>query len=594
MGNEESGMRNEEREVRNESVEKSQEAGGVSSNSAASSLRLPVLSCMLLLLFLALYRLVLNVYTPLMDPSESRYAVFAKNMAESGNWWTPTYNYYGAETVFVGKPPLAFQMSLAFCKMLGISIFATRIPAFLSAVLILWLVWRNVKKWRDVQCAQCAILLTCCSFLFFMYAGQTMTDLILTATITGAIFSYIGFEQELAISNDQLAIDASATPKSPATRTDRVGSQLEVGRAETGLFGDKTSSSRPCGSAPQLAAFYSVMFFVWIALGVLIKGPVAIVMSGLPVFFYVLINNRWKNLKYHAWVLGTIAFIAIIVPYYWIVSIKHPDFLQYFIIEENFNRFLFKGSASRFGTARESFYGVSFVWFLVLNLPTVFLLQLYPSKNRKRIYVWSLFKDPLTGMSALTCISLVLFWALTSRVLITYLLPTIPFFAVFLATRFTDAGLMKQDGFVKKIYLFLISWLLLLPALFTAAVYMGVYYSAELASPIVADAVKTIENHPEFSDRDYYFAVLSPHFAEYYYKSKTKFHDMESFKSSLENSKNDWLFVTERQEKDYNNPVNRKLVYQKGQWRLYAPEEINDPTPQAGNVENDSNILPDN
>ena len=69
---------------------------------------------------------------------------------------------------------------------------------------------------------------------------------------------------------------------------------------------------------------------------------------------------------------------------------------------------------------------------------------------------------------------------------------------------------------------------------------------------------------------------------------------MESFKSSLENSKNDWLFVTERQEKDYNNPVNRKLVYQKGQWRLYVPEEINDPTPQAGNVENDSNILPDN
>lgn len=557
-------MRNEEREVRNESVEKSQEAGGVSSNSAASSLRLPALSCMLLLLFLALSRLVLNVYTPLMDPSESRYAVFAKNMAESGNWWTPTYNYYGAETVFVGKPPLAFQMSLAFCKMLGTSVFATRIPAFLSAVLILWLVWRNVKKWRDVQCAQCAVLLTCCSFLFFMYAGQTMTDLILTATITGAIFSYIGFEQELAISNDQLAINASATQKSPATRNS------------------------------QLAASYSVMFFVWIALGVLIKGPVAIVMSGLPVFFYVLINNRWKNLKYHAWVLGTIAFIAIIVPYYWIVSIKHPDFLQYFIIEENFNRFLFKGSASRFGTARESFYGVSFVWFLALNLPTVFLLQLYPSKNRKKIYVWSLFKDPLTGMSALTCISLVLFWALTSRVLITYLLPTIPFFAVFLATRFTDAGLMKQDGFVKKVYLFLISWLLLLPALFTAAVYMGVYYSAELASPIVADAVKTIENHPEFSDRDYYFAVLSPHFAEYYYKSKTKFHDMESFKSSLENSKNDWLFVTERQEKDYNNPVNRKLVYQKGQWRLYAPEEINDPTPQAGNVENDSNILPDN
>ena len=82
--------------------------------------------------------------------------------------------------------------------------------------------------------------------------------------------------------------------------------------------------------APLPPSIYSVLFFVFIALGVLVKGPVAIVMSGLPVFFYVLINNRWKNLKYHAWVLGTIAFLAIVVPYYWIVSVKHPDFLQYF------------------------------------------------------------------------------------------------------------------------------------------------------------------------------------------------------------------------------------------------------------------------
>ena len=38
-----------------------------------------------------------------------------------------------------------------------------------------------------------------------------------------------------------------------ATRTDRVGSRVDVGSAETGLFGDKTSSSCPCGFAPQLA-----------------------------------------------------------------------------------------------------------------------------------------------------------------------------------------------------------------------------------------------------------------------------------------------------------------------------------------------------
>ncbi len=528
---------------------------------------LPTAFILLLTVFIVT-RLVLNVFTPLMDPSESRYAVFAKNMTLTGNWWSPTYNYQGAETIFVGKPPLAFQMNMACCKALGISKFAARLPAFLSSLLILWLVWFFVKKWRDSQCAACAVLLTSCSFLFYMYAGQCMTDLILTATVVGAIFSYMGFERELAISNEQLAIDISASQNPLAT----------------------PYSTAYC----LLPTAYSVLFFVFIALGVLIKGPVAIVMAGLPVFFYVLINNRWKNLKYHAWIWGTIAFLAIVVPYYWIVSIKHPDFLQYFIIEENFNRFLFKGSASRFGTARESFRGVSFLFFLALNLPTVFLMQLLPSKNRKKMYVWSLFKDPLAGMSALTCITLTLFWALTSRVLITYLLPTIPFFAVFLAVRFRDSGLLAQPGFSKTLNAFVTSWLIALPILFAVTVYAAIYHTAEMASPIIADAVKEIQKDSQLSRRNYYFAGLSPHFAEYYYNDKTKFHVPESIKDSLNNSKNDWLFITRSQEQRLSKPIDRKLVFQKGQWSVYAPIEADIKLKQRSDAAPPAAIFPEN
>ena len=517
-----------------------------------------------ILFFLAISRLVLNIYTPLMDPSEARYAVFAKNMTLTGNWWSPTYNYEGVETVFVGKPPLAFQMSKICCDALGLSEFATRLPAFLSAILILWLIWHFVKKWRDNQCAIYAVLLTCCSFLFYMYAGQTMTDLILTATVVGAIFSYMGFERELAMSKEQLANDASA---SPTPNSSLLTPNYKV---------------------------YSVLFFIWIALGFLVKGPVAIVMAGLPVFFYVLINNRWKNLKYHVWLWGTIVFLAIVVPYYWLVSVKHPDFLQYFIIEENFNRFLFKGSASRFGTARESFRGVSFLWFLVLNLPTVFLLQLYPSNNRKKMYQLDMFKDPLTGMAALTCITLTLFWALTSRVLITYLLPTIPFFAVFLAVRFRDSGLLEQTSFSIKLKTFLTSWLIILPILFAGIVYTAIYNTAEMASPIIADAVKEIEKDSDLSKRNYYFAMTTPHFAEYYYKSKTRFHVPESFENSLDNSKNNWLFVTQKQEKNFGKSIDRKLVFQKGLWSVYAPIESGFPQKQSDNVEIPSAVPPEN
>ena len=527
---------------------------------------LPTAFILLLTVFIV-SRLILNVFTPLMDPSESRYAVFAKNMTLTGNWWSPTYNYQGVETIFVGKPPLAFQMSMACCKALGISEFAARLPAFLSSLLILWLVWLFVKKWRDSQCAACAVLLTSCSFLFYMYAGQCMTDLILTATVVGAIFSYMGFEKSC---------------------------ELRVASCENN---NETLAPTPHSSLltpNSQSTVYSILFFIWIALGVLIKGPVAIVMAGLPVFFYVLINNRWKNLKYHAWIWGTIAFLAIIVPYYWIMSIKHPDFLQYFIIEENFNRFLFKGSASRFGTARESFRGVSFLFFLALNLPTVFLMQFLPSKNRKKMYVWSLFKDPLAGMSALTCITLTLFWALTSRVLITYLLLTIPFFAVFLAVRFRDSGLLAQPGFSKTLNAFVTSWLIALPILFAGTVYAAIYHTAEMASPIIADAVKEIQKDSQLSRRNYYFAELSPHFAEYYYKSKTQFHVPESVESSLKNSERDWLFITRSQEQSLGKPIDRKLVFQKGQWSVYAPIESDIKLKQRSDAAPPAAIFPEN
>ena len=541
----------------------------------------------LLLAVFIVTRLILNVFTPLMDPSEARYAVFAKNMALSENWWQPTYNYEGVETVFVGKPPLAFQMSMACCKALGISEFAVRLPAFLSSLLILWLVWFFVKKWRDSQTAACAVLLTCSSFLFYMYAGQCMTDQILTAAVVGAIFSYMGFEK----SCEGLKGGNEATNGSGVTQFAK-GEPTKQNSSSSSPNGECVIPFAALTSLPP--SIYSALFFVFIALGVLVKGPVAIVMAGLPVFFYVLINNRWKNLKYHAWVWGTVAFLAIVVPYYWIVSVKHPDFLQYFIIEENINRFLFKGSASRFGTARESFYGVSFLFFLALNLPTVFLMQLLPSENRKKMYVWSLFKDPLTGMAALTCITLTLFWALTSRVLITYLLPTIPFFAVFLAVRFHDSGLLERPGFSKALNAFLTSWLIALPILFAGIAYAAIYNTPEMASPIIAEAVQEIKKDSQLSKRNYYFAGLSPHFAEYYYKSKTRFHVPESFENSLENSKNDWLFVTRSQEKMFGKPIDRKLVFQKGQWSLYAPAESSVPQKQNDVVDNPSADASDN
>jgi 4-amino-4-deoxy-L-arabinose transferase-like glycosyltransferase len=151
-------------------------------------------------------RLLLMWFVPLAEPSEARYAVMCKNMADSGNFLEPWFIYSGEFQCFEGKPALPFQMGGISCLIFGSNPFATRVPSFLAMCLILWGVYSIVKKYRGVQGAYYAILLTLCSLIFYIFGGVMMTDMVLTATIVFAIFSYIEFEHELAISNEQLAI----------------------------------------------------------------------------------------------------------------------------------------------------------------------------------------------------------------------------------------------------------------------------------------------------------------------------------------------------------------------------------------------------
>ena len=86
-----------------------------------------------LLAALLVLRLVLNVVVPLMDPSEARYALICKLMAESGNYLEPKLIHEGVLMNFEGKPPLSFQAGAVACRILGVNLFAVRLPSFLFA-----------------------------------------------------------------------------------------------------------------------------------------------------------------------------------------------------------------------------------------------------------------------------------------------------------------------------------------------------------------------------------------------------------------------------------------------------------------------------
>ncbi len=82
-------------------------------------------------------------------------------------------------------------------------------------------------------------------------AKAGLNKVVLIEEPQAAFYAWIYKNSELGMRNAEAA--QSASHNLLATRTDRVGSQLEASSAENSFFGGKTSSSRPCGFAPQLA-----------------------------------------------------------------------------------------------------------------------------------------------------------------------------------------------------------------------------------------------------------------------------------------------------------------------------------------------------
>ena len=98
-----------------------------------------------LVIFLILFRLILNWKIPLFDKTEARYAEIARLMYESNQWIVMQYDY---GIPFWAKPPLSSWLSAISFNVLGINEFAARLPSFIIGVVIIILLTKikEIKK----------------------------------------------------------------------------------------------------------------------------------------------------------------------------------------------------------------------------------------------------------------------------------------------------------------------------------------------------------------------------------------------------------------------------------------------------------------
>lgn len=331
----------------------------------------------LVLFFLLVSRILSMILVPLNDSTEARYGEIARIMVETGNWVTPM-QHIGEP--FWAKPPLSTWLSAFSMQLFGVNELAARLPSLLLSIGILWLVWDLAKKRSGSDVALTTILVLAGSAFFFLNAGTVMTD---PALIFCTSLSLVAFWHALVLKSK----------------------------------------------------VWSYVFFVGLGLGLLAKGPVAVVLVGMPIFFWVIIHRQWLPLwKHLPWIKGTLLMFAVALPWYVLAEIRTPGFLNYFIVGENIHRFLDPGWAGdKYGFAHVAPLGMIWVYAFAGMLPwSIIGIIWFVSRVKK---VPSLFKDHDHWISYLLLCTMVplVFFTFSSNIIYPYVFPSLPPFALLFA-----------------------------------------------------------------------------------------------------------------------------------------------------------------
>ncbi len=346
----------------------------------------------------------------LTDNTESRYGGIAREMARSGDWITPWTGAGGAAVrelarssgsvtpwtyangdlmPFWGKPPLQFWLTAISYRAFGVSEFSARLPSFLVALaLVAATICFAAGLWgRNVAVLAGIVLAT--SLALLVLSGACELDVPLTAGASGAMMAFA-------------------------------------------LFARRSAQSPPW---PRKA--WGLAFFLALAVGALAKGPVALVLVGASLGLWLLVVGRWRLVIELPWISGTLLFLAVAAPWYLLAERATPGFLRYFLINENFLRYLTNDYGDYYGYGRLRPYGSIWLMFLLVLLPWTLLAIALLARSAKS-GAWKTLRDfgrsdPWLAYVLIWGLTPPLFFTLARQVLWTYVLPGFPGLAIAMA-----------------------------------------------------------------------------------------------------------------------------------------------------------------
>ena len=192
---------------------------------------------------------------PLIDIDAAQYASMSREMASTGNY----LQLYDLGKDYLDKPPLLFWLSSISIQLFGVHDWAYRLPSILCLGLALWSVYRFTLLYYNELTAQFSVLILASSQAFILMAHDVRCDTMLMGFVMFSIW--------------------------------------------------------------QLAAWYQsnawkhfVMAFIGIGLGMLTKGPIAIVVPGVSFAIHFLLQRNWKQFFRWEYIIGVLIVGILLIP----------------------------------------------------------------------------------------------------------------------------------------------------------------------------------------------------------------------------------------------------------------------------------------
>lgn len=308
----------------------------------------------------------------LVGADEPRYAQVAREMLERHDWITPTLQ----GKAWLEKPVLYYWQAMAAYSVFGVTDSAARLPAALDAALMIAAIYFFLRRFRPGS-EEDGALITAGSAAVIGFAHAAATDMPLAASFTIALLGWYAWHES--------------------------GKRL-----------------------------YLAVFYIFLALGTLAKGPVAPALAAVIILMFAAVMRDWRAALRTLWIPGILLFLVVALPWYVAVQLRNPEFFRVFILEHNLARF-----SENLYHHRQPFW--FYVPILLLSLMPWALWLILALVERVRL-LWSEGRNALSNPDdawqmflLIWLVVPVIFFSASQSKLPGYILPAIPAGALFVS-----------------------------------------------------------------------------------------------------------------------------------------------------------------